>query len=89
MSVKEIRDADKKKLAIFGSNNVIAGLKRGSVTSVFLSKNCNKDLVDKIKSIASASGAKVSVMDETSEELGVLCKKTFSVSVIGSMKKNE
>lgn len=89
MSVKEIREAEKKKLAIFGAKRVIDGIKIGKVASVYLAGNAPKNIVSQISETASVGGVKVKELKETNEELGSLLKKLFSISVVGVALKKE
>lgn len=69
------------KNKILGINETIAALKRGEIKEVLVASNYPYS--DKIKALAEVSGAKVSILKQTNDELGAMCKKPFAVSVIG------
>ena len=77
---------DLKKLPknkILGVNETMAALRKGTLSEVLIAKNYP---AENIKKLASVSGAKVTVLKQTNEEIGIALKKPFSVSVIGVKK---
>jgi len=83
----------KKELAkanvLFGTEEVMKNLKLGKLEKVFLSSNCPNNVKEDINYYADLSGAKVAELDVPNNELGVLCKKPFSVSVLGLLKEQK
>jgi len=86
MSVKEIRESLQKKQAIIGKDKVIKGLKTGKVKKIFLSSNCSENMSKHIRRYSELSDVEVVDIKQTNVELGVLCKKPFSISTIGIAK---
>lgn len=75
---------DKKKLS-FGDQRTLKLLKNGGLSEVFVCSNYPKKA--EIKRLVAISDAKLNVVKHTNEELGALCKKPFSISIIGLIKE--
>ena len=86
MSVEEIRKIIKEGKAIIGTSEVIKGLKLGKVSKVYLSSNCPLRVKKDIKHYAEISNVDVVQLKQPNDELGVLCKKQFSISILGLNK---
>ena len=85
-SEDEIKKALENKKAIIGTDRVIKLLKQGLLKKVFVSLNCPKEIKESINYYKSISGVEVVELEKDSEELGVLCKKPFTISVLGILK---
>lgn len=75
---------------LLGTENLIIGterttkmLKKGDLKKIFLAKNASEETKKDIDYYAELSGVEVETLNETNEEIGTLCKKPFSISVIG------
>ena len=86
MSTDEIKKLLKSDKLVIGTDRVLKGLRKGELEKVFLALNCNEETKGDIKHFAELSDAKVEELEIPNEELGILCKKVFSVSVIGILK---
>lgn len=64
---------------VFGADETLKFLRAGKLVKVFLSSNC--DVL--VKSSIERSGIGFVSLSETSDEIGVICKKPFSISIIG------
>ncbi|MBI2670884.1 ribosomal L7Ae/L30e/S12e/Gadd45 family protein [Candidatus Woesearchaeota archaeon] len=82
MSLEELRKALKEGKLIYGTDRTMKLLKSGKLSAIFISSNCPKNLKDEFKKIAKIGDIKVNELKETNEELGTICKKTFSISVV-------
>ena len=87
MSVDEIKRNLKSKRLVLGASVAVKNLKRGSLAKVFLSSNCPESLRKDIAYYCSISGCSVEGLDVPNDELGVICKKLFPVSVVGLLKQ--
>jgi len=69
---------------IFGADRNLKLLKNDRLQRLYLAGNCRQDVKDTIKII----GKKIELieLEETNDEIGVVCKKPFSISVIGLSK---
>jgi large subunit ribosomal protein L30e len=82
----DIKKILKSENILLGSERVLKGLRNNDIEKVFLAKNAPQAVVDDIKRYASLSKVGVEVLDIPNDELGVICKKPFSVSSIGLKK---
>ncbi|MBI2105925.1 hypothetical protein HYT56_03750 [Candidatus Woesearchaeota archaeon] len=69
---------------IFGSDRNLKLLKNDMLQRIYLSKNCRRDVKDTIKTFEKR--IELVELEETNDEIGVVCKKPFSISVIGLSK---
>jgi len=77
---------DDKKLVI-GTEIVIKKLKAGKISKVFLTSNCPNEVRDDIERYSAIAKAEVVQLDIPNDELGIICKKPFSISIVGSVKE--
>ncbi len=87
MSVDEIKNSLKGRRLVLGASLAVKSLKRGSLAKVFLSSNCPESLKRDIVHYCGISGCPVETLDVPNDELGVVCKKLFPVSVVGLLKQ--
>ena len=83
--VDEIRKRVEKGNVTIGTNETLLNLKLGNLDAVFTTKNCPGDVKSDIQH--NAGEVKVVELKETNKELGVICKKPFSISVLGFLKQ--
>ena len=79
----ELKKLVKEGKIIIGTNKVMKTLKLGKLKEVYLSSNCPKYTKDDVKHYAKLNNVKVNELKESNEELGTICKKPFSISVLG------
>ena len=84
--VTEIKSALETKKLILGTERVLKELKRGNLSKIFLSSNCPENIMDDINYYVSLNEIQVISLDMHNEDLGIVCKKPFAVSVLGFMK---
>jgi large subunit ribosomal protein L30e len=84
--IVELRKLISDKKLIIGTKRTIKALKLGKVEKVFLCLNCPAKVKDDVKQYSKLSKAKVSSLRYPNDELGVLCKKPYSISVLGLIK---
>jgi large subunit ribosomal protein L30e len=83
--IKKFLETDK---LILGTERVVKELKKGTLLKVFLSSNCPKEVMEDIAHYSSiAASVEVINLLVPNDELGVVCKKPFAVSVLGLLKK--
>lgn len=61
-------------------------LKEGNIKKIFLASNVNPQILEDIEYYKELSGVEVVELKESNDELGIVCKKQFSISVIGLKK---
>ena len=84
--IQELRKLlDEGKLVI-GTKRTIKELKLGNLEKVFLSLNCPAKAKDDVKNYSKLSKTTVSQLKYPNDELGVLFKKPYSISILGLIK---
>lgn len=79
----EIRNALKNDKLVIGTETVIKSIKEKSLSKVVLSNNVPADVKEDIERYAEISKIPVENVDMPNEDLGVLCRKKFHISVLG------
>lgn len=79
---KIIRDGN----IIIGKDVVLKKLRAGEISQVFVVKNCPTDVLAELNHMKSISEFDLVQTEYTNRELGVLCKKPFSIAIIGIPK---
>lgn len=82
----EIQNLLKQGRVIIGTERAVKGIKRGIFEKVLLSSSCPEDIKKDIEHYARLSKAEVINLKYSNEELGVVCKKPFSISLISILK---
>lgn len=72
----------KEKELVIGTERTLKNLKLGKIKKVFLAKNCSAGIREEIKRYAGINKIEVEELDVSNEELGGLCKKPYSVTVL-------
>jgi large subunit ribosomal protein L30e len=86
MTLEDLKKAVGNKNLILGSQRTVKELKKGSLKKIFLASNCDKATKETIEINAKVLKVDVSKLNITSEELGIIVKKPFSVSVASLLK---
>ena len=81
--IKKILGTDK---LIIGKEKTMKALSKGLVKKVLLAKNAPQDLKEDIDYYKELSDVSVENTTLSNEELGTLCKKSFSISVLAILK---
>jgi len=84
--IDEIKKLIKTDKLIIGTKLTVKSLKEGKLAKVVLSSNCSESLEEEINKFAEMTSVKVAKINLPNDELGVLCKKQFSISVLGISK---
>ena len=79
-------EALKGKKVIFGTERVMKLLKQDKIKAIFLSNNIAEDVREDIEHYAKIGNVEVVDLDMKNKEVGVYCKKPFSVSIVGLEK---
>jgi len=82
----EITNALSDKKLVIGTDAVIKGLKKETLTKVFLSSNTPEIVKMDVDHYAKLTGVKVVQLEVTNEEIGELCKKKFFISIVAISK---
>ena len=89
--MESINSAEIKRMVkagnfVIGTEKAIKNLRTGKVQKVLVSSNCPAKVEKNIINYAGMSGAEVSKLEYPNDELGVICKKPFSISVLAFLK---
>ena len=82
-----IKKAIEDGKAVIGTDKTMSGVRNGTIGKVFVSSNCPEDVVESFNEYQDISGIELTQIDYPNEEFAVLCKKPFSISVIGILKQ--
>ena len=81
--MEDLKKALQENKVIIGADKVLKKLRNGKLEKVYLSSNCPDNLKDDIKHLAKIHKIEVVESKEDNEQLGTICKKQFSISVLG------
>ena len=79
--MSNLKEDIKNKKPIIGLERTLKKLKVSGLKKVYVTSNSNAK--EQLLLIGKTLGAEIIILEETSKELGVLCKKSFSISVLG------
>ena len=81
--INDVRSVLKEKHAVRGAERTLKLLRKGKLKKVFLSANVEGEIKKDILHYSNMAGIQVVELGMTNEDLGTLCKKPFSISVMG------
>ena len=82
----EVRKLMKGNKMIVGSERTLKNLKLGKIGRVYISSNCAEKTKGAIEHYSRLGKASVISLRYPNDELGILCKKQFSISVLSVLK---
>lgn len=85
-AIDDIKKGLKEGKAVIGTKRVIKSLKLGKLAEVYLTSNCPLDVKEDIRYYSKLAKVKVIQLKQANDELGVICKKPFAISVLGLVK---
>ena len=83
MALTEIKKNLKTEKLVLGSSRTLKLLKEGKLSKIFVSANTPKEMVEDLKYYTKLADVEVEKVDMPNDELGIYCKKPYSISVIG------
>ena len=83
---EEIRHSIEAGKSVIGTDVTLKELKRGNLVKVFLSSNVQAEVKNEMNHYASIVETEVVELELSNEELGIVCKKPFAVSIFGIKK---
>ena len=81
--IKKLLDTDKIH---FGTGNAMKSARQGELAKVFVSSNAPAEIKQDLEYYSGLSGFAIQHLSIPNDELGTVCRKSFSISVI-SVKK--
>lgn len=82
----ELKKLLKEKKMLIGTERTIKNLKLGKVDKVIITSNCPEKVQKDIKYYADLGKAAILKIRCPNEELGIICKKPFAISVLSTLK---
>lgn len=86
---KELEIAIKTGKVVFGAKNVRQTFLNGNPKLAFISKNCPNEILDEILYYGKLAKIPCIALDKSSDELGSVCGKPFSVSSLCILDEGE
>lgn len=86
IDVAELRKLVINKSLVIGTEKTLKELKNGNLSKVLLASNCAETVKENIKRYCELSNVPFEELKEDDAEIGILCKKQFSISVAGVLK---
>ncbi len=83
----EIKKLIRDEKLIFGRDIALKKLRLGKVEKIFLAKNCNEELKKDIEYYKNINKFEVAQLSIPNDELGMICKKPFSISIAVKLKE--
>ena len=80
MTANNLKKDLKEKQAIFGLDRTTKELKKENVSVVYMASTCRSK--EEVRKLAKNYGSKLVEMEDNGRELGVLCRKPFTISVL-------
>ena len=87
IALGEIRKLLKTKKLVIGTERTMKALKTGGISKVVYSSNCPKDVKSDIEHYCRLNNTDAVELEVDNSELGTICKKPFSISVISISKE--
>ncbi|MBI2134095.1 ribosomal L7Ae/L30e/S12e/Gadd45 family protein [Candidatus Woesearchaeota archaeon] len=82
-SITEIKKGIKEKKAVIGTKKTLEGLKLGKLQKIFVTSNCPEKIKQDIEHYTQTTKCEVEFLNIPNDELGVVCKKQYGISVLG------
>lgn len=75
-----------QKQLVVGLASVTKGIRQGKLVKVFLASNSPPKMKEDLVRYATLAQIPVHELPQSNEELGIICKKNFLVSVVGLIR---
>ncbi|MEK6966998.1 MAG: ribosomal L7Ae/L30e/S12e/Gadd45 family protein [Nanoarchaeota archaeon] len=85
--LEDIKKELKTDKLIYGAKEVLDLIHQGKIGRVFLASNCPKGLTSDFEHASNLFGVQIEKLLVPNDELGVVCKKQYSISVLGEKKQ--
>jgi ribosomal protein L30E len=85
MTLTELKKDIVEKEYIIGFNKVKKGIISDEFSKVYIASNCKEKEI--IQNLCKLNNIKLEELNITNKELGIICKKTYSIGIIGFDKK--
>ncbi|MFA5796860.1 MAG: ribosomal L7Ae/L30e/S12e/Gadd45 family protein [Candidatus Woesearchaeota archaeon] len=86
MYEEEIRKSLNSEKLLIGKDEVLKNVRKGLVAKVYTASNCPNDVLVDLQKYSTMAGFELLNTKVLNHELGAVCKKPFSIAVIGLKK---
>ncbi|MBW6462446.1 MAG: 50S ribosomal protein L30e [DPANN group archaeon] len=83
----KIKKAETTGNLIIGIKSVMSAVRQGNLTDVVIASNCPKVMIDEVVHTAKLSEVPVTFFEGDSNNLGEICRKPFTIAVLGISEK--
>jgi len=84
---KDIKEAVALNKVIIGLDEVKKALKAENITKLYVAKNIPEDRFNELKHFADIANIEIVKLNIPNDELGILCKKQYMISVLAFRKQ--
>ena len=85
-ALTELRKHVQGSKLVIGTAEVMKLLKHNKLARIFAASNCPASIKDDLKHYGTMADCEIVELQVPNDELGVLCKKPFSIAVVGVLK---
>lgn len=85
--ITDLKKYVKEDKLVLGTDKTLKLLKTGGVAQLFRASNCPEDLKSDVDHYAKLASVEVVDVPLSNEELGTICKKPFSIVLMGLLKE--
>ncbi len=85
-NITEIKNALKNNTIVLGQDEVLKLLKQGMMSQIFMASNVSSAMEENITRYASIANTPATKISIANDEIKVVCKKQFLISVLGIKK---
>lgn len=82
----QLRKLIEEKKVIIGTTNAIKALKKDQLKRLVLASNASQTTKDQVSRYSQQTGVPLDELAVPNDELGVMCKKPFSIALLGIKK---
>ncbi|MEM3154937.1 MAG: ribosomal L7Ae/L30e/S12e/Gadd45 family protein, partial [Candidatus Woesearchaeota archaeon] len=81
--VAELKKVLESKKVVLGTDETLKLLRQGKIKKVYITSNCEGNAKEDIERLCKVAEVECVELSQSNDEIGVICKKPFAVSVVG------
>jgi len=85
--LNDIKKELKKRKFVIGTKEVIKNLKVNKLEKIYIASNCNDNSKKELEYYSKLLKTPVITLKQPNDELGVICKKQYFISMLGILKE--
>ncbi|MDD5086237.1 MAG: ribosomal L7Ae/L30e/S12e/Gadd45 family protein [Candidatus Nanoarchaeia archaeon] len=86
-STNDVKKEIKSKKFVIGTNSVLKNLKLKKLEKIYIASNCSDKAKKDIEKYSKIMNVPLVFLKQPNDELGIVCKKQYSVSMLGILKE--